>query len=347
MSNNNDNGRRNVSVLGTEDQIFGIEWNYETSDMWLLIPALFGGMAVMVVVGTLHRTLGLVAFAGVLVVTLAYIYVTPASETPHKRLWETLTFWTSPKDLSTVYEGDGKRPESLTHVLRVRPEFDATQREDGTLVGATRVDASSMALATNEEWETAVTDYEDHLNSLQFATVTTVGGRPVSPDIMTDGLDDRLTDPDVRDVPALKDIIRTHQEVFPTEFQRRGTSTRQYHVHVPVSVGEAQLDGHGAVEKLGELPFVGGTIRAIGGELTMKDMDHLEDEQASILQNRLQTVESGLLDFENCAPERLRGDQHGALIEAYWRDETPTAAADTETSRFAATEPHRITETDQ
>lgn len=342
MSSNNGNGRRNVSVLGTEDQIFGIEWNFESSDMWLLLPALFGGMGAMVAVGTLHRTLGLVAFAATLLATLAYIYVTPASETPHKRLWETLTFWTSPKDLSTVYDDEDERPEALTHVLQVRPEFGATQREDKALVGATRVEASSMALATNDEWEQVVTDYEDHLNSLQFPTVTTVGGRPVSPDIMTDGLDERLTDSDVRDVPALKEIIRTHQDVFPAEFQRRGTSTRQYHVHAPVSVGEAQLDGHGAVEKLGELPLVGGTIRAVGGEMSMKSMGRLEDEQASILQNRLRTIESGLMDLENCTPVRLSGDQHGALIEAYWRDETPTDRADAETSRFAATEPHRI-----
>jgi hypothetical protein len=74
----------------------------------------------------------------------------------------------------------------------------------------------------------------------------------------------------------------------------------------------------------------------------MKSMDHLEDEQASILQNRLLAIESGVMDLENCTPARLSGDQHGAQIEAFWRDETPTERADAESSRFAATEPHRV-----
>lgn len=339
----NDNRRKNVSVLGTEDQIFGFEWNYDPSDMWLILPAIFVGMGLMVAIGTLHRTLGLVAFAGVMTGALAYIYVTPNSEDPHERLWDTITFWTATKDKSTVYEGEDKRPEALTHVLRVRPDLNATQREDKALIGATHVDASSLALATNEEWESVTDDFEDFLISLQHETMFEVSGDPVGPEIMTDGLDDRLTDPDVRDLPALKDIIRTHQEVFPAEFQRRGTSTRQYHVHVPVSVGDAQLDDHSAIEKLGDLPFVGGAIRAIGGELTMKDMDHIEDGQASILRTRLQTVESGMMDLENCTPRRLTGDQHGDHIESFWQHTTPQTNShdDPENSRFADAERDR------
>lgn len=352
MSQNQTQGkehkRDNISVMGTEDQIFGFETEMDPRDLYLMIPAGVVGFALMRFLQSYNRTLGLLMIPTFLGIAGAYIYVCPRDEAPHERALATVRFWSSEKDLSTDFGDDDLRSDSISAVGRVRPAFDATERDDGTLVNGVSIDASSMSLATNNQWEDVTDDYEDLHEKVDFPTQTTIGGRTVDPGVITDGLDERLTDEDVTDIPALKKVIRDHQDEFPAEFSKRGTSIRTFHVNIPVSESDAQLDDHEAIDKLSDLPVVGDAIRRVASGASTKSADHVLEEQAKMLDQRLQTVEGGFLDVGRCKPERLTVDQHAAVVEEYWRHETPRgrrARSTPEESRFSDAVRERVRET--
>lgn len=331
-----DTGRQPLETLGTEDSIFGFEIDARMGDLWLVPVGLMVGVVVAITLEPVSRQVGMGGFVLVNLLTWAYIYVTRDYDAPHKYLAAQVAFWRGDTETRQDASDESKRPGAMTHVVKVDPQRKGTVREDGALVAEGEVEASPMALATSEQWHDAVEEYAEHCNNIQFPTATSVRGRPVDPSIMTDGLADRMTDPDVEDVPALKEMIRTYQREWPIEFVERGTCVRQYRVGVPVSMGDAQLDGHGAIAKLGELPGVGGAIRELGGELARKSTHEIRDEQASILDRRMQTVLGAHDDLGGGSARRLPANEHGDAIEHYWMNTMPrpTTDPDPQNSRF-------------
>ncbi|WP_224338244.1 hypothetical protein [Haloprofundus halobius] len=316
-----DPSRRILDEFGTSDEIFGIEIDYSLNDLKLFIPAGIVCGFILLATPQWLNVGGLLAAIGLLLVTAAFVFVTPSHKSPHEWLTDMIKFSQTEHTKTAVAESPAKQPDSLTQVKRFLPVSNLVERTDGNLVAALQVSPANLSLATDQEWEAVANSFGSMLNALDFDIQIHSTARPVEPERITAGYRERLDDPDVVENPALGDIIRVYREKFPAEFVSRGTCVREYHILIPVSIHEVQLAERGAISKLSTLPVIGGCIRILGAESTQLTYEEIRERQKEEVERRLRAVESGIRDLEGCEVERVSADELAALLEEYWSGE--------------------------
>ena len=316
-----DPSRRILDEFGASDEIFGIEIDYSLNDLKLFIPAGVVCMFILLATPQWLNIGGILLAIGVLLLTGAFVFVTPSHKSPQQWLADMIMFSRAAHTKTAVAETPAKQTDSLTQVERFLPVSGLVERTDGDLVAALRVSPANLSLATDEEWEAMADSFGSVLNALDFDLQIHSTARPVEPERITSGYRERLDDPDIVENPALGEIIRVYQEKFPAEFESRGTCVREYHILIPVSIREVQLADRGALAKLCDLPVIGGCIRVLGAESTQPTYDEIRARQQEELERRLRAVESGIRDLEGCDAERVSADELSALLEEYWSGE--------------------------
>lgn len=336
---------RILTEFGESDTFLGLTF----TDLRILIPAVFIGLVIARNTPPAFATIGW-SVCGVLVIaSLLVIYVTPADQTAQGWLLDRYRFITQPKirtlegttdhpsevseflpesaEPASVANGANEKPsdstQSLTELDRFYLRHDAARRTDGYLFGAVRVTPANMALATYEDWEQTCRSFAQAVNGIEFPVQVYSTVTPVDPSAITQGYRDRLRSGSLDDKPAFRDLVRTYEHSFPLEFAHRGTSVREYFVIVPVSKLDVQREAHtvghtSLLERLAELPYVGGFVTAIGVSRRGYSAEEVEARQVSELHRRLGAVEYGLKRIPGCDAKRIETAELADLLRRFW-----------------------------
>lgn len=319
---NRDPKRRILDEFGAADEIVGVDINYSLEDLKLFLPAMIIALFIVTMASRLGGTGamvgGIIGAVGVFLVTAAIVYITPNHVTPQRWLQRIAAFTRREKTKTAVGSSPPEQTETLTQVARFVPESNSLERFDGHLVAAVRIDPANMALATHDEWNAAADALGNALNTLEFPVQIHSSARSVDPEQITASYRDRLDDPDVAANESLEDIIDVYQTRLPAEFRARGTSVREYHVLVPVSVRDVQLAERGAIAKLESLSYVGGLLAILGAESAGLSDVEIEQQQRETLETRLDDVRSAIRGLDECDCEVVSADRLAMLIEEFW-----------------------------
>lgn len=342
--------RQILDQLGTDDDnIGGLDVDIGWGDLWILVPGLLLGVvayeaasavtgvfgpgivravapyhpALVVAVQLIGQLLAALAGFACLVAAGFVIVMTPEGRTPIEWAGDVWSFRRRAKELSPFAETEAERPESLTQIDRFHREAGAVERVDGTFVAAVEVEPANMALATDDEWDRVADDFGSALNALTFPTQIRTSARPVDPDDITAPYAARRDDADVRETPALANIIDVYRRRLPDEFDAKGTSVRDYHILVPVSPTDVQLDEQGATGRLGNIDVrvVGDVLETVVATRSGLDDVELQSEQRAELAERLGDVREAVDGVDGCRAGAVGVDDMARLAEEFWSGE--------------------------
>lgn len=226
------------------------------------------------------------------------------------------------------------RTQDLTSIDRFHVAHRAGKRDDGYVFGAVQVSPANMALATQTDWQNAVNRLGSIVNGIEFpfqiySTVT-----PVDPERITKGYRDRLEDQTADLKPEFRSLLQTYQEKLPREFERRGTSIREFYIIVSVSALDVHRDLNsvneaGILAKLEDLSYVGGFVTTLRASRRDVSPEELEAKQVAELDHRLTTIEEELSGLDGCSTTRISTPELAALLKDFWEpgarnDDEPT-----------------------
>lgn len=337
--------------LGPGDEIAGLDVDYTKGDFYIFVPiavvafVLYNATQMLVsavvppiwratvleasaatgwefpffnVLPALPGLFGLLACAACLLGGLLLVDMTPDDIYPHEWLRDMFRFRRQTKTMSALAEDSDSSTDSIAKLSQFRPEADAAERVDGAMLGAVRVDAAALTLASNDERIDAVDELGGAFNGFDFPFQIHSTTRRVDPERLTKPYERRKHDPDVRDTPALAKVVEAYARELPTEFRERGTSTHEHAIIVPVRPAEVQVNDKLADTWLTSLPLAGGVIETYLAAQSGLDDDQLRHEQLDELDKRLDTVASAVGDVSDCETERLSGADLATIIEEYW-----------------------------
>ena len=358
--------RRILTEFGEPENFFG----FTLGDLKLLIPALFGGMIVIGNTPEEIRAVGWSIAGGLVVGLLILIYASPGHLTTEAWLKSRLQHTIRPALITLSPPGEAEDAETsedfapdiedqrstidtgaagtitqklsngswtrgtqdLADIDRGHIGHRAGERKDGYVFGAVQVHPANMALATKADWEHAVNRFGSIVNGIEFPFQIYSTDTPVDPERLTQGYRERLRDQSADLKPEFRTLLKTYQEKLPREFERRGTSVREFYVIVYVS----SLDVHreinsvnesGILTKLEDLSYVGGfitTLRASRGDVSPEE---LEIKQVAELDHRLTTIEEEISGVDGCSTRRVSTSELAALVKDFWE---PGARSDDE-----------------
>lgn len=329
--------RRILGDVGSDSGFLAF-LDVSNADLLFLIPAVVAAMVSLelVVLATGQFFLGVALALLVLAGAGVYVSVCPDHRTPIGLLYSLIDYHrrnrtmrftdTNPNDSSDTPPD----VRDLTNVRAVEPAADAVRRTDETLVGAVRIDPANLALADASEWNRAAGGFGQVLNTLDFPVQIHSSARRVDPERLTGIYDDRRTDPDVRASPALQELVEVYRHRRPQAFRERGTSRRQYHILVPVSMQAVSLADHPWVQRLRRLPAVGDRLASplADGLLYDDRRERIEKRQRAILADRRDHLVNQLMSLEGVEVTPVSAADLTTLLEEYWsgqRAEYPDA----------------------
>jgi len=310
----NQPAKRIPKSLGTDAKLIG---SYTLTDAAV---ALFPGVVVILVTQTLlpaslslggyrvqSLTLPLAAFAicaGVLFVYLSTAYTTSLD-------WVMLMLQFSSKE---TYEGQDTA-KSYTQIKEVHPDRDALERQDGAFLAFVQVLPPPMALATDAEWETKATAFQDFLNTavtfpLQIFSTT----QAFPADTYLAHYRERRNDPDVKANPRLAALIDNYVEWYERDLDARQMTIRDHYVVVSVTPEEVRFERESVLNKLVGVPVVGTFVQAWNAP-------SLEDQRATMfetLEERVRRVEGGIREIEGCQAHRVDATAATQLVGEFW-----------------------------
>jgi hypothetical protein len=257
--------------------------------------------------------------AGIIVVlTAGIIYVCPNDRAPLAWMKARVEFQMKPKRLTQHARNEKHRTQSLTDVESVYQIQGAIKRDDGTLVGAIKVDGRDMALAETPEWEDAANGFESLANSLDSGFEIYSPATVVISHALVRGYRDRHTHDDVTSNDTLAGLIDDYQDVLPRELRNRGASTRDFYVIVWVTKREVRRANHGVLAKLSDVPGIGGAIARVGLARQGPTDAEILSRQKSMLSARKRAVENGISSIEGCSAEPVDAEHLTAIIKEFW-----------------------------
>ena len=314
MSNPSDPSKRIPKSLGTDTQLIG---QYSLTD--LLVAGMPGVAVILVTQVVLPNSLDI---AGIPVTTLTipvaalaigvgalFVYLTPAYTTSIDWLEQFAAFHRSETDIAH------EEAREYTQVERILPRRDAIVRTDGALVGTVHVDPPTMALATDQEWQTKSESFQDFVNTTVDFPIQIYSTTQAFPaDEYLQRYDDRLSDADVKDNAQLQDLIEHYVEWYERELAERQMTIRDHYVVVPVTPREVRFERDGLAAKLADLPLVGVLIRAATSPPVAEERAAMADE----LDERLRQVERGLRGIEDVEASRIDAEELTGVIGEFW-----------------------------
>lgn len=213
--------------------------------------------------------------------------------------------------------------KDLTHVERVHRDAHAIERDDGTVVGAVKVDPANMALASNRLWEQMVDEFESYLDNVvdyKIQIYATTRRFPVEDYVQH--YEQRLNDPDVKRRPILQELLADYLSWYPEYLNYQGTNQREYYIIVTVDRDEIygiDRDEKSMTEKLAELPGVGSFFESfLDRKHEMSETGKLQ-EQLRELNSRCQSAERhGAQSMTGVSARRVSGAELAVLLKEYW-----------------------------
>lgn len=302
---------------GTEATILG---RFTLSDIGVgLAPAAFlvVGVQSLVPPGTsiLGVDSGSVVFAGGcigLFIGSLIVAATPAYSTSLDWLRSIWSFLTGTRKLD---HHDSRR---LSQVRQVDRSLNVIERWDGAFLGMVRVSPVSMALETIEGWERKSAQFTDFLNSsVDFPIQIYSTTRPFPIEASLNHYQERLQDDDVQQNPQLARLIREYNDWVELDLRQAPPTIRDHFVIVPVSPTEVVFEPDSVSERLAGVPLVGSLVEMVYGDSGVARRAAM----ASMLEQRLQSVEAGLRDIEGCTSSRLSAVETARVIGRYWNGE--------------------------
>ena len=314
MSNPSDPSKRIPKSLGTDTQLLG---QYSLTD--LLVAGMPGVVVILVTQVVLPKSLEI---AGVPVTPLTipvaalaigvgalFVYLTPAYTTSIDWLEQFAAFHRSETDLGH------EEAREYTQVERILPRRDAIVRTDSALVGAVHVDPPTMALATDQEWQTKSEAFRDFVNTTVDFPIQIYSTTQAFPaDEYLQRYDDRLSDADVKDNAQLQDLIEHYVEWYERELAERRMTIRDHYVVVPVTPRGVRFERDGLAAKLADLPLLGVLIRTATSPPVAEERAAMADE----LDERLRQVERGLRGIEDVESSRIGAEELTGVIGEFW-----------------------------
>lgn len=309
-----DSAKRIPKSIGTDAKLFGA---YTLTDA--AVALLPGVLTVLVIQALLPSSLSIAGYgvqaltvplAGVAVVVGALlVYLTPAHLTSLDWIETAVRYWRAPAEIA---HEDAKQ---YTQLERVHPERGAIERTDGAFVGMVNVDPPSMALATDEEWQTKTDAFEDFLNTtVEFPIQIYSTTQDFPAEEYLAHYESRLDDPDVKRNPRLATLIEHYIEWYAAELEDRRMTIRDHYVIVTVTPDEVQFDRESLADKLAALPIVGLLVRAWLAPRVETQREAMFDT----LDERLQRVETGLREIDGCTARRVAVEDATALLGEFW-----------------------------
>lgn len=366
--------KRILTEFGEPEDFFG----FTLVDLKLLIPTVFVGMYIVGNIPAGIRVIGWGVAGGLVVGILILIHASPGHLTTEAWLKSRLHYLSQPAVLtltpahgvedacsSTEFAPEVEdhrhsrnrgatnrmaeslqngsqttRTQDLTNIHRFHVAHRAGKREDGYVFGAVQVHPANMALATQADWEHAVNRFGSIVNGIEFpfqiySTVT-----PVDPERITKGYRKRFADQTTDFKPEFRTLLQTYQEKFPREFDRRGTSIREFYIIVYVSSLDVYRDLNavneaGILAKMEDLSYVGGFITTLRASRRDVSPEELEAKQAAELDHRLSTIEEEITGLDGCSTTRISTSELAALLKDFWEPGTRTDDEPTPTVRTA------------
>ncbi|WP_089699607.1 hypothetical protein [Halogranum gelatinilyticum] len=271
--------RRIMNQFGEESRIPYL--NIEEGDVGVLIAFPIIGLFIAGLSGI--ESLALPFVAGGLGFGVAVIYVSP----DHLNAWTwtkdvyryakrpRVTFNAPEEPKSTTNEtvrNEGglanytpfkpdERTQDLTNVKRAWPGAGAIQRVDGTMEAFIEINPGNMDFAMSDDWAKLQEASKEFANKeldskLKFHATT----RSFPVEQITETIEERLNDEDVKQNPILQELLEEYRETRPKEMRDRGIQQVRYYIGVevaPIEVYDKYRDEGTPAEKLTQFPVIG------------------------------------------------------------------------------------------
>ncbi|SDY93067.1 hypothetical protein SAMN05216564_1167 [Halopenitus persicus] len=154
-----------------------------------------------------------------------------------------------------------ERTQDLTHIHRAWPGAGAIEREDGAMEAYLEVTPGNMDFAMADDWaqlQAAGTQYANNELKSKLKFHATTRAFPV--ERVTQTIEERLTDEDVKENPIFENLLEEYRETRPREMRERGTQQIQFYLGVevtPLEIYGQFTDEKTPVEKLTQIPIIG------------------------------------------------------------------------------------------
>jgi hypothetical protein len=306
--------KRIPKAIGTEAQLFG---TYTLTD---LAVGLFPGVAVLLlmqvvvpssatVAGYALQSLTLPLAAVAIGVGATFVYLTPP--------------YTSSLDWLATFGGFSRREKThdfaagkeLTRIERIHPAEGFLERTDGALLGMVQVTPPTMALATDDQWRSTATAFQNFLNTTveyPIQIFSTTQAFPTEDYVAQ--YEARLTDPDVLANPQLQTLIEEYVKWYTAEMEQRKMTIRDHYIVIPVTPAEVQFERESVANKLARLPVVGLLVQAWFAPRVEEEFEAMQAELAE----RLRRIEMGIREIEGCSADRVDVDEMTTQLASFW-----------------------------
>ena len=310
----NQPAKRIPKSIGTDAKLIG---SYTLTDAAV---ALFPGVVIVLITQTLlpaslsiqgyqiqSLTLPLAALA--IGVGVLFVYLTPAYLTSLDWVLAMLRF------KSAESPTDHDQSKAYTQIERVHPDRDVLERQDGTVLAFVSVSSPPMALATDEQWASKATAFQDFLNTavtfpIQLYSTT----EPFPVEAYLAHYRDRLEDSDVKANPRLHALIENYISWYERDLEARQMTIRDHYVIVPVSPEEVRFERDSALQKLVGIPILG-TLLSVWNAPPPAEQRAVMFET---LEERTQRIVTGLREIEGCDAHRIGAEDASRLVSEFW-----------------------------
>jgi len=154
-----------------------------------------------------------------------------------------------------------ERTQDLTNIQRAWPGAGAIQRGDGTMEAFIEINPGNMDFAMSDDWKQLQDAGEEFANKeldSKLKLHATTRSFPVEQ--ITENIEDRLNDEDVKANPIFRELLEEYRETRPKEMRERGIQQVRYYIGVevtPLEVYDRFRDEGTPAEKLTQFPVIG------------------------------------------------------------------------------------------
>ena len=216
-----------------------------------------------------------------------------------------------------------QRAQDTLGIKRVYPPDEygpgAVEQTDGTLIAALRVYPANLTLATGEDWRQATTSLTQTMNTLDYPVKFYYTNRPFDVEGFLDPFQDRLTDTDVQNQPALEEVVDSFLSWFPDQLEQTGTTRSEHYLIVGVEEPEMtdESQSTGIKAQLADKPVFSWFLNA-GDDEDETPEAVIRGRQRAELYDRISTTESRVREIRGIDTEIIGSDTHAELISRAW-----------------------------
>jgi hypothetical protein len=318
-----------VPILNVAEGDIGVLFGFPITG--LFIASLLGADVLLLPLVLLGVTLG-----------TAVVYAVPAQLTAWQWLRDVSRFYFKRPRITHSHERDSdhaptegglvqytpftpaERTQDLTNVQRAWPGAGAVQRTDGRMEAFVEIDPANMDFAMAGDWQAVQEAGAEFANSeLEFPLTFHATTRSFPVGQLIEQLDDRLSDGDVQDNPAFRELLTEYRDRRPADL----ADTQRLHYYIGVEVDRLEVynryeQEQTPGEKLAEIPLFGLLVQPFVAR--QHDLDDVEVQAAMFekLDERIRTVRSEFVEnVSGWSATRLSTLELFLLSMEFWNGE--------------------------